>query len=229
MQRSVSKLTSQPLALPLSRSQSRIKVRAGDKWLIAGMTGCGKTTFAKELCLHLEKLYPTARIYILDYKNWGDFDDYPGRVLTVEAPPKPQGNQRYQVWVPVGKRRDEIEKWLSGILNDAPAILFIDELVGLSYSQSNFSEEYTKISQLGRAAPVGIISLTQKLSKVPEGTIGQATHIVRFRLRKKYDQIVSRDLLNEDVGEPPDEFGFYYQKATSNGPPKYFSSYELFF
>lgn len=229
---SILKQKPKPIAVtqsyPLSISQSRIKVKAGDKWFLPGVTGTGKTTFAKELERNLANLYPTSRIYILDSKFQGDFDDYPGRIMQDSAPRKPKSNERYQVWQPVLEVPEEIEKWLWQVRHDPPAILFIDELVTLCYSPRNTSDEYSRIQKLGRALPIGTITLTQELVNIPRNAIGQATHIVRFRLALPYEKTLIDSLMRTHVEEPEHDFGFYYAR-TNKGSPQYYASMQEFF
>jgi hypothetical protein len=221
----LARMTTQPL--PLSAYQLRVRVRAGDKWLVPGMTGSGKTTFGKRLLAQLVRLYPTSRVYILDSKFLGDFDDYPGRMMSDTAPRKPASDERYQVWQPVLEIPDEIERWLWQIRKDAPAILFVDELLTLCYKRTLTSPEYARLQKLGRALPVGCITCTQELVQIPRQAIGQATHIARFRLKQPYERRVMNSIMGDELEEPPDEHGFYYGSAIKPGAT-YFSSVQRF-
>lgn len=205
-------------------------MRAGDRWLIAGTTGSGKTTFAKKLERTLAKLYPTSRMYILDSKMQGDFDEYPGIVRSEDgkAPPKPRSNQRYQVWQPVIEQPDQIEQWLYQVRHDPPALLLIDELLTLVYKRGSYSLEYSRIQKLGRALPLGVLTLTQELAQIPRNAIAQATHIARFQLVLPYEVQVANMLLKAKVAEPVDEHGFYYQRMSGRSAPNYFASVQEF-
>lgn len=221
--------SSQPMKtpLPLSAYQLRVRVQAGDRWLIAGVTGSGKTTFSKLLLKALVRLYPTSRIYVFDSKFQGDFDDLPGRRQQDNAPSKPGRNERYQVWQPVIEVPEQIERWLFQVRKDAPAILLIDELLSLCYTRTTSSEEYKRIQKLGRALPIGCITCTQELAEIPRNAVGQATHIARFRLTLPYEQRFMNTLLRSKVEEPPDNYGFYYSNAV-RGQPLYFPSAQRF-
>lgn len=218
-------MSNQPL--PLSHYQCRVRVKAGDKWLLPGMTGSGKTTMGKRLLACLVRLYPTSRVYILDSKYLGDFDEYPGRIQSDQAPRKPGSNERYQVWQPVLEVPDEIEKWLYQIRHDPPAILFVDELLSLCYKKTLTSPEYSRIQKLGRALPVGCITCTQELVQIPRNALGQATHIARFRLKLPYERRLMNSVMGDDLSEPADEHGFYYGSAIRPGTT-YFSSVQRF-
>ena len=213
----------------ISLSQLRIKVKAGDKWLIVGMTGTGKTTFTRRLLKNLERLYPTSRIYILDTNYRGDFDDFPGIVQSDRCPPKPGANERYQVWQPILEDPNEIEEWLWGIRHDPPAWVNIDELLALcsgGYSKAHPSDEFRRLLKLGRALPVGVSSGTQELVDIPRNAIGQTTHVVRFTLQLPYEVQLVNAIMRKKVAEPEDDHGFWY--GPNRGNPLYFSSVEKF-
>lgn len=168
------------------------------------------------------------RVYVLDIKM-RDFGDWPGIVRTDgKAPPEPEENQRVQVWQPISEIPEEIEKWLWHVWHDAPAILKIDELSALNYGSKNTSEEYNKILKLGRALPITTIAHTQELVEIPRNLIGQSDHIVRFRLKHPYERRMMRNLMEMEVEEPPDPYGFHYLN-TNGGEPVYFKDYKEFF
>lgn len=212
----------------LSTSVSRVKVKAGDRWLLMGTSGSGKTTAAKMLDANLAKLYPTSRHYILDSKIDGDFDEYPGKVMTNMCPPRPGKNERYQVWQVVKIVPEEIEKWLWGVRKDGPAFLFIDELSAITYSRKEFSDEYNIIQKTGRSLNVGSITLTQELSKIPANAYKQAVHRLGFYLEGRYDVLIRNDMLKQKVLQPDDNYGFFYQHINSRGAPLYFPSVQHF-
>lgn len=203
-------------------------MKAGDNWLLTGRKGSGKTTFGKQLLNHLNALYPTSRIYILDVKQ-RDFNDYPYIVQTNgEMPPLPKSNQHIQVWQPLIEVPEEIEKWLWHVRKDAPAILDIDELLALCYKSNYTSNEYKIIQKLGRDLPILTITGTQELVEIPRNAVGQADHYIRFRLKHPYEQRFMKNVMGE-MDEPMDKYGFYYAHADDQGEPRYFKDYKNFF
>jgi hypothetical protein len=173
------------------------------------------------------RLYPTSRLYVLDNNMRGDYDGFPGVIQTDgECPPRPDGNQQVQVWQPVIEYPEEIEEWLFRIRKDPPAILDIDELVALVYSKNHMSLEYSRLQKLGRALPILVISQTQELTEIPRNAIGQATHVVRFRLQMPYEQQLMNAILRTKVAEPEDKYGFYY--GPNDGNPLYFPTVDKF-
>lgn len=178
---------------------------------------------------NLAKLYPFHRHYILDSKHDGDFDKYPGVVTGDLAPGKPGRNQRYQVWQPIIEDPDQIEKWLWQIRHDAPAFLLIDELYTLVYKHSEYSREYNIMLKTGRSLPVGTITLTQELSKIPSNAYKQAVHRLGFYIEGEYDTRIRNLMLKfPKLGNPEHTYGFYYQHRNARGEPTYFENIQQF-
>lgn len=212
---------------PISLSNSRIKVKPGDNWLIPGRKGSGKTTFGKLLTNQLLQLYPTSRLYVLDIKM-RDFNNYPGIYQGDSLPPKMTGNQRVQVWQPVVADPEVIERWLYRIRHDPPAILQIDELLSLCYGKRDTSDEFTRITKLGRALPIATVAQTQELVDIPRGALSQPDHIARFRLKHPYEIRFVNNLMGKELSEPDDPFGFYYSHAEKDGLPIYYPNAQRF-
>jgi hypothetical protein len=158
----------------------------------------------------------------------GDFDRFPGRVLSDVCPPPPPRNARYQTWQVVKIIPEEIEKWLFQIRQDAPAIVGIDELYTLVYARNVYSDQYNILQKVGRSLPVGSITLTQELSKIPPNAYKQANHRLGFYLEGRYDKLIRNDLLKFKVEEPQDEWGFYYQHINARGQPAYYKTIQAF-
>src|SRR6266700_606726 len=216
-------------ALPHA-SQARVKVEMGDRWILMGTSGSGKTTALKYLDSMYTRLFPTARHYIFDSKHDGDFDSFPGVVMSDRCPGSPGGNARYQVWQPIKIVPDEVEQWLWQIRHDAPAILEIDELVHLVYKRGAYSDEYTVIQKTGRSLGVGTITLTQELSKIPANAYKQAVHRLGFYLEGRYDKLIRNDMLKVEgkIEQPPDHYGLYYQHINGRGIPRYYPTIQRF-
>lgn len=202
----------------------------GDRWLLMGTSGSGKTYAMKYLDTIISQMYPAARHYVMDTKiDGGDFDNWPGLVQSDTCPPPPGRNQRYQTWRIVNIIPDEIEKWLYQVRHDPPAILVIDELNSLTYKKGQHSKEYNTIQKTGRGLPVGCISLTQELSGIPPNAYKQATHRLGFYLEGRYDSLIKQDMLKSEKGiQPTDKYGFHYQHIDGRGVPRYFRDIQSF-
>lgn len=196
-----------------------------------GTSGSGKTVALKYLDHVYAKLFPTMRHYVLDSKFDGDFDDWPGRVQQDECPPRPQSNQMYQVWQPIKLIPEEIEKWLWQVRHDPPALLETDELVHLCYGRNTYSDQYNIILKTGRSPnhPVGSITLTQELSRIPPNAYKQSTHRLGFYLEGRYDLLIRNDMLKFKVENRPEfPYGVYYQHMNGRGKPEFFESIQQF-
>lgn len=211
---------------PLSVENGRISVLPGDNWLFAGRKGSGKTTAGKIVSEPLMKLYPYMRLYVFDGKM-RDFNNYPNIVRTEDGslPPPLKGNERVQVWQPVVIIPENVERWLFRVRQDAPAILQIDELLFLCYGP-NGSEELTRITKLGRGLPILTLIHTQELVKIPRGVITQPDHVIRMRLKSRYERHLLNDFMNveEDtkLPEPADRYGLWYGNAANDKQPIYY-------
>ena len=192
-----------------------------------GRKGSGKTTFGKLLTNQLLRLYPTSRLYVLDIKL-RDFEQYPGIVRGDAVPPKLGNNERVQVWQPIHVIPEHIEEWLYRIRHDPPAILQIDELLALCYGKRDASDEFTTITKLGRALPISTIAQTQELVDIPRGALSQPDHIARFRLKHPYEIRLMNNMMGEELQEPKDKYGFYYNHAESDGFPIYYPTAQEF-
>lgn len=215
------------IASRISPSNSRIRVKPGDNWLIPGRKGSGKTTFGKLLTNQLLQLFPSSRLYVLDIKL-RDFNKYPGIYQGDGLPPKLTGNERVQVWQPVVINPETVEAWLYRIRQDPPAILHVDELLALCYGKRDTSDEFTRITKLGRALPIATIAQTQELVDIPRGALSQPDHIARFRLKHPYEIRLLNGMMGQELEEPADPWGFYYSYAEKDGIPEYYDSAQTF-
>lgn len=174
----------------------------------------------------LARLFNTSRIYVLDIKL-RDFNNWPGIIQSDTSPARPSSNDRIQVWQPTIIDPEQVERWLYGIRKDAPAIVNIDELLALCYGKRDTSDEYTRITKLGRALPVLTISNTQDLVELPRGVLSQPDHVVRFRLKHPYEKRVANVLLGTEVTEPP-KYSFWYAHSESDSDPIQYENVQTF-
>jgi len=193
-----------------------------------GTSGCGKTTALKYLDAAWTRIYPTVRHYILDSKMDGEFDSWPGRITSDICPKRPDRNARYQVWQMVKIIPEEVERWLWQIRHDAPALVEIDELSTLVYKRGAYSDEYNILQKMGRSLPIGSLTLTQELSRVPPNAYKQATHRLGFYIDGRYDRQIRNELLKAKVSDPEDKYGVYYQHINGRGEPRYFPDIQAF-
>jgi len=190
---------------------------------------------AKELLSRLRSAYPAARIYVLDTKQAGDFDSLDGyRIDSQEAPDALRTPGALQIWQPPDDDLDEYDRWFKRILYARkPAIVKIDELSSIIDKRGEAPEYYKKLNKLGRALGILLISLSQEAAYIPRQTLGQVTHVVRFRLLdgydvRKIDKLVGR--AKEDHGlDLPDSYGFIHRRIDRAEPGHYYSDHKEFF
>lgn len=202
-----------------------MRVKQGDRILVVGASGSGKTTFAKELALRM-RAQNNVPLYVLDSNQYGDFDQWPGVVDSFEPPPPTKLDRGIQVWQPPVDDADAYEEWLKQIYERRmPATILFDELSGMatgSEKSPRYPLHYAVLQKRGRGANISSISGTQELAKIPRTARNQAVHAVRFKLNDRYDTSVIDGLLGDNVGNPPERFGFYYKKLLDNPTPVYY-------
>ena len=209
--------------LPVSHSE-KIQIKQGERWLLMGTSGSGKTTGAKMIDKQLFRVYSQTKHYILDSQGMGDFDTYSGIIRTNKSPDVIKKKDTYQVWQPLLLDPEQIERWLEQIFNRPPAVLMIDELYVLKYKGAqNYSDMYATLQCAGRGRDITTITHTQKLAKIPPAAYEQATHRLGFYMDGLYNRSIRSELLkSEKVPNPVDTFGFYYQHVNGRGNPPYY-------
>lgn len=183
----------------------------------------------------MRQAYPAARVYILDTKQAGDFDSIDGyRVRSDIAPDAFRTPGAVQIWQPPDDDLDEYDTWFKRILlHRKPAIVKIDELSSIVDKRGEAPEYYRKLNKLGRAFGMLLMSLSQEAAYIPRQTLGQVTHVVRFRLLdgydvRKVDKLVGR--VKEEQGlDLPHAYGFIHRRIDRAEPGHYYADYKEFF
>lgn len=131
---------------------------------------------------------------------------------------------------------EEYDKWLYRILKaEDPAVVLIDELSSLveGNERIKYPRHYAILSKQGGKHGVSLISCTQEAAYIPRPTLGQSTHIVRFRLLDSYDgRKVDRRLNRPKVEwglDPTDKYGFYHRRTDSGKQANYYKNHQEFF
>lgn len=199
------------------------------------MTGTGKTSFTRDLIRFLRREYPALRTYVLDSKAIGDFDDLRGVIRSEEPPDALRTAGAIQVWQPPDDNRDHYNAWFERILHARkPALVVVDELSSIVGERGDRTPiGFAKLQKQGRGLDISVISLTQEAHYIPRTILGQATHLIRFRLEDerdaaKVDRKLGRD--RADWGTNPDrQYGMFYRRILPPTPVAYFRDWRDFF
>lgn len=211
-----------------------LQISLGDRWAIVGMTRSGKTTFGRRLLQFLRNSYPAARVYVLDTKQIGDFDDLPGRIKGPIVPDTLLTPGGVQVWQPPENDIKAYDQWLKKILGARkPAIVFIDELLSLGGRTGNsYPQGYNQLQTQGAGLDIGVISLSQEAAYIPRTLLGQTTHLVRFALLDEHDALKVDKYLRRpksERGTQPPRYSFYYRRVDGTDDPLLFTDFRDFF
>lgn len=193
--------------------------------VIVGTTNSGKTTAARLFVRRIQQLWPHVSLYALDSKCAGDFDKWPGLVKGDDVPPILRSERGgIQVWQPKHNRiLDAYSAWMESILEghdrSRPALVLIDELSSVAPSRDRYADGLELLLKQGRGKAVSVIALTQNAVGIPPDVLGQATHLMRFRLQRDQDARRVDDLLWRDgkIREPEAAHGFHYRRLDMPG------------
>lgn len=207
----------------------------GEHWSIVGITGSGKSYFAKRLLEYLRRQYPGTKRYILDSTDDPDMERDVTAPLVVtgnRVPDLIRDSTFTQIWKPDTDDPKAYDAWFNKIgYAREPAIVFVDEIASLSAYGREPPDGYIKLLKLGRKHGITVMSLTQEIARVPPSLFRQMKHLVLFHLNNEtYDQRMARGYLSLDAYVPPkDRYGFYYRRTDGNYPHREFPSTQTFF
>lgn len=216
----------QALTAKRSRRPGQIQALLADRWYILGLTGSGKSYFAKRLIRNLARLFPVACLYILDSKGGDDFAGFPGLIETPEPPRPLSGRSRIQVWRPPDDDFNAYDAWLGGILKARrPCIILIDELSSLAKGQSgqDYPPNFAKVMKQGRSLGLCCVVLSQEAAYIPRQVKTQATHFVYFGVQDDpHGEAQAMRLLGFNPKEPRRPgalYSFFYRRLNPRAEP----------
>jgi Cdc6-like AAA superfamily ATPase len=200
------------------------------------MKGSGKTTWARELVKRLRLAYPAVRVYLVDSKVQGDFDMFSGvKVASEIAPGVLSQPGELMVWQPSVDLVDEYDAFFNRILKHRqPAIVLIDELSSIGgKSGQSFPLGYMRLLKQGRGLEISIVTLTQDAAYIPRQVLGQASHLLRFRLNDEYDDKKADRILQRPRAEwgtqPTGQYGFLYRRVDRPSPVLEYRNWQEYF
>ncbi len=149
-------------------SKDTLKIEPGERCIIAGTTGCGKTELAKQI------LQYSTNIYAIDSK--GDFNL--NRAIIIDSPEKIaiKTDGRPVIYRPnpefwTVEDYDSVLKWIYQRKN---CTLYIDEVLGLAPDTSRFPPYLKAIATRGRSLNISMIACVQRPTSIPIVLISEA-------------------------------------------------------
>lgn len=201
---------------------------------VIGMSGSGKTTFARQLIPRMRAWFHVP-VIIFDTKGQGEFDDI-ATTLSIDqrAPEFPSDNGVF-VWKPPLDMLEEYDLFLERILKARrPCFVVIDELANFGRGNpDSYVPNYALLLKQGRGLNICTLSMVQEYAAIPRQTVGQTSHLFRFHLLNDYDRLRLNRMLGlskmqQDL-EPPVPFGFFYRRVDKPGPVYSYNNWQEFF
>lgn len=202
-----------------------------DRWLLLGVTGTGKTTFAKELIKRLLKMWPATPLYILEARDAGDFEEWYGDGLYLGEDPPPPIRKGAQVWRPGADRQQAYDAWFDMLLHTpGPLVLLNDEISAITKG-TTATDSFQRIMKQGRALGKCVINCSQEFYGSPKQIRTQTTHVARWRMEGEQDVWSSNRFIRRahNAPEPLHKYGFFYTRKDEQMPTRYYPSYKSFF
>lgn len=196
--------------------------QVGERALILGMTGSGKTAFASWLLIRI----PTAPIIIMDTKDEPKFEKLPANVIveTMEQAQKAAHDVRYDYIIvrpPVEMlgHPHELDRLLYfAYLHLHHCVIYIDEIYSF-HSNGRAGPGLIALYTRGRSKGITTICSSQKPKFISSFVMSESQRYYIFRLqdikdRKRVGEVIS-DF--EDLPLPP-KHGFYYYEIGEEAP-----------
>lgn len=184
----------------------------GSRSILAGKTGCGKTTLAQHLLNHyLQSGYPS--IVCIDPK--GTFK-LSGQVIT--APEEVNDFQQEQVLIYRpdwnNDEKEDVEAYdrlLRWIMLRGNTILYIDEAYALAPNNVTYPKYLRAIYTRGREFNITAIAATQRPVSIPRVMYTEVDHYYCFALQAESDRERMAESMGKKVVVPAKGYNFWYR------------------
>lgn len=163
-----------------------LSLNPGEHCLIGGMTGCGKTTFARPLTQHFQRQLPGSPALYIESKI-GEFDDIPGLHIRRQEPPtldelfesSERGAGLAVIWTPEHDNEKDYDALFERVLKaHRPIVIVVDELSSLGGKNGqSFPINFARVLKQGRSLKITLIVLTQELAYIPRQVLRQTMHV----------------------------------------------------
>ena len=156
---------------------------AGRRWLVAGMSGSGKTRLMRTIALHAAG-DPTVRLHLVDCKGSPALRCLSDRAAYFHAgPTTPEVVEHLQ-----SVREDMHDRYARGVSDDDPwIVVLIDEAQNL-WRVKGAEQVVEDIARMGREARIGLVigSQTPAQTSIPTTIAGEADVRVALRLAQSW-------------------------------------------
>ena len=157
--------------------------------------------------------------------------------------PKVESRTGLTIWEPDDDIPSHYDQFFRDLLKTRrPAIVVIDELANIGGKNgTDFPLNLYRLLKQARSMKITVITGTQDLAYIPRQVLGQATHLVGFRVEPPHDKKVLADLMRvEPLINPatgrileryfvPDEHGTYYRRLDRIDSGRYHKSVDTLF
>lgn len=181
----------EPIPLPSLRttgalSRFRLTLKPGERWIIVGKTGSGKSVFARYILAQWSRAHWP--VLIIDPKHgYETFAEEPERA-TLERPWRVNslrdlfGVAPVVIYQPAMPARHDpvLDMILFAVLEHGFYVVEIEDTAGMMTSQLA-PEGYMALITQGRAKKVSVLTLAQRPFNIPDVAMSQADHVIVFR------------------------------------------------
>lgn len=160
-----------------------LRWRQGEHAVVAGPTGSGKTTLAKELLkkrshvlgFGIKAKDPTLKKEFADWKFVESFEDLEPWDNRVMLWPRPKRREDTDAWI--ARQKKEFTHALDTMLKAGGWGIYIDELAYMcDPSYMNLGKKVGMIHYIGRSAGTSVLSCVQRPTFVPLAVMSNSSH-----------------------------------------------------
>jgi len=187
-----------------------MQIQTNERIFICGMTGSGKTEFAKRFL----PFYPRVVFHDIKFRNSDLIQQYhftPVHDVETLLFYIQKGKKRILYQPAQGGEKEGVEDFnrvCEIIFKTRNIALVVDEAQSFMTGQQT-PYWFGEIQRLGREYNIGCISLTQRPKAIPQTLLSESEHMFIFRLKLKQDRLKIMEVCGEYVDEIENYEGEY--------------------